>query len=751
MKKQYANSIYTFDIETTTIDHITDVYLASFVHIPFNLNITTNEIEAAHHTVCRSWFDINRELKKINSYYKKRHLTVICYIHNLAYEFDGLIKNCEFVKNNFEVGKYLFQKTRKPLYIECNSIEFRCSYILTRKSLSQLGKCYNYPKLEIDYKSQYFSFSELPDIEYEYNKRDVDLTAWAVINVCKSYPYIKKTSDIPLTATALVRMMNKYLNDDRTAKAFIRRNEFQRHLPHDYVEWLENVYTGGYTHTSCDYSFTVLKNVCSIDIKSSYPDCMLHRDYPYMFKTAKSRIKEFFEFIAKTNDITLEDYFNNPRRPFERAFMARIEIKNVLCKKYNNVEIPYISISKIINNPEKCIVDNGRLISTKSNVIIDVTEIDYWLLKQFYIFDLVDVHFLQYTTGFRPLSKYVTNSVRHFLNIKTELKSAVKKVNQFDKYIFSYDELKYSYSEEDIDRINEMKEDEKKLFLENELRVSKENLNSEYGVNVQKLYPDNIIYLMENDDFETERSNKLSRSLYRNFIEGLYITAYARLTLFTMFLYLNKRDKNIHLIYSDTDSWKIYHDFGDIDLVKKLVDEYNALIEKAVYNSEDYNVGYFDYEGCYDYFLSWGCKKYITAQNGKIESTIAGVSKKAFSESLNNIVEKYGGDIEYVFNSLAKCNIIIPAEVTGDLTTKYYNNEKFEKIVTDENGKTGVISAVNMVELMPDDYTLVDNRKKINYDYIRYIEAVQNRTIDTSVLKITKEGFEWLPTFPENG
>lgn len=750
MKKDYADDLYFFDIETTTINNITDVYLASFLHIPFNLDITINEIETAGHTFCRSWFDINSELEKINSIYKKKKQVVICYIHNLAYEFDGLIKNCDFVKNHFEDDNYLFQKTRKPLFVKCDFIEFRCSYILTRKSLSQLGKRYNYPKLEIDYASKYYYFSKLPDVEYCYNKRDVDLTAWAVINTFKAYPYIKKVSDIPLTATALVRMMNKYINDSKTAKSFVKRNEFQRRLSRDYIDWLENVYTGGYTHTSCDYTFKVLKNVCSIDIKSSYPDVMLHRLYPYFFKECKYCKKEFFEFISKTNNITLYDYFNNVKRPFERAYMARIVIKNIVCKKYNNVEVPYISVSKIINEPERCIIDNGRLVATSSDVIIDVTEVDYWLINQFYIFELVDVLHLEYTTSFRTLSNYVTNSVRYFLHIKTELKEAVKKLSNDNNYVFSSDDFSHTYNEKEIKHINNMGTEEKFQFLSNELAVSKENLNSQYGVNVQKLYPDVILYDFDTDDFEIKKSDKLSRSLYRNFEEGLYITAYARLTLFTMFLFLCKSDKNIHPIYSDTDSWKIYHDSGNIELIKNIVNKYNSLVEKSCNNSVDYNVGYFDYEGVYDYFLSWGCKKYITAEKNKIQSTIAGVSKKNFSQALTNIAEKYNNDVEYVFDTLAKCNIIIPYEVTGKLSTKYYN-EEFNVQVTDENGDTGIISGHNMVELVNTDYTLLDKRNKLNYNYIKYIESVQGRKIDDSILKITKEGLEWLTDFQENG
>ena len=60
----------------------------------------------------------------------------------------------------------------------------------------------------------------------------------------------------------------------------------------------------------------------------------------------------------------------------------------------------------------------------------------------------------------------------------------------------------------------------------------------------------------------------------------VYVDDSKDVTLKSLFANDNKRDKNIHLIYSDTDSWKIYHDFGDIDLVKKLVDEYTLKLHE---------------------------------------------------------------------------------------------------------------------------------------------------------------------------
>ena len=104
-KIKYNNLIYSFDIETTTIkdsnSHITDVYLSNFTSMDF----LSGEINKP--LFLRSWSEINDFLYFLNNQAKDDKKTLI-FVHNLGYEFDGLIKNCEFVKKNFNNENSLF-------------------------------------------------------------------------------------------------------------------------------------------------------------------------------------------------------------------------------------------------------------------------------------------------------------------------------------------------------------------------------------------------------------------------------------------------------------------------------------------------------------------------------------------------------------------------------------------------------------------------------------------------------------------
>ena len=173
MKKEsikYSDIIYAFDIETTTADEITSIYLSSFVSVDFNVYKKDNDYilnQMTPATFCRSSEEINKYLEELNEEYKKRKEYVIIFCHNLAYEFDYLIKNIDFVKKNFNNNDALFIKPRIPLFIRVGALEFRCSYRLLNASLRSIGDNLGYQKLDINYNALYYPFSEVNSAIYQ--------------------------------------------------------------------------------------------------------------------------------------------------------------------------------------------------------------------------------------------------------------------------------------------------------------------------------------------------------------------------------------------------------------------------------------------------------------------------------------------------------------------------------------------------------------------------------------------------------
>lgn len=756
MKIDYTDNLMIFDIETTSFSEdgytFTDVYLSSILTVPFDVNLSKSKLNKRRVTFLRSWSDIEEHFRTLSESLPKGK-TQIVYCHNLAYEIDGIFKNITFFRDMFinepSRCKTLFIKSRKPVFVRFGNIEFRCSFKLLNKNLRALGDIYDYPKLSIDYDRQYFSFSDLPEEEYRYNAQDVRLTAYAIFQECKKYDFIQTVADIPLTATSFVRQMNKRLNDRKTNKSFKNRNKWSLEKYRDNIETLETVYQGGYTHSNAADTGLLLGDISSIDIVSSYPDSILNRDYPYNFKKCDCRdVRAFFAYINSFNLSNLDYLLNNVRRPFLYAFYGRFTLQNVRIKNIGGCNFPIISFSKVLNKPV-CTFDNGRIIYA-DEVEIYFNNVDIYLLYQFYDFEITDVSDFWYTRQFRPMHDFILNAVRHYAHEKTVFKRCLKIVDsenkdrrKLTKEDFFCEKLSdYIISEKEIETLLRMSIDNQEKNVDILLMSAKSRLNSIYGIMVQRLYQDEYLYNAEEDEFTHTIDKTVPRNLYRNFEEGLYITSYSRLTLFTMALFLLR--KGLRPIYSDTDSWKVQ---GLPEKVKAAVREFNSIIEDNSHNSDLYNIGYFDFEHTYDYFISWGAKKYLSIENidGKLKvfPTIAGVPKKkigdAFTELLNGF---YQGDLAEFVENVFKPNSIFTYSVTEKLSAKYYNNA-FDGWVTDSNGKRGHIAFNNMVELFKTDYCLLDLNNKVNYNYIKLIEHLQRREVNKDYIEISKSDGEF--------
>ena len=126
---------------------------------------------------------------------------VICYIQNLGYEF-------QFIRKYLEWDKVFSIDTRKPLYaLTTSGIEFRCSYILSGKSLAKMGEeLQKYPvqKMvgDLDYSLIRHSKTPLTPEELKYCENDVRVVMAYIQEEIERYGNITR---IPLTNTGRVR------------------------------------------------------------------------------------------------------------------------------------------------------------------------------------------------------------------------------------------------------------------------------------------------------------------------------------------------------------------------------------------------------------------------------------------------------------------------------------------------------------------------------------------------------------------
>ena len=233
------------------------------------------------------------ELRSIFNRFSQRfpNYKIYCFVHNLSYEFDFLIKNvsrpAKILTNS---SHHVISSTLEDF----PQIELRCTYMLSGKSLRDLGEMVGLKKLESKYQ-QILPTDKVPEKDMEYCKRDNDVCAKYIFTQIKEFGVLR---NIPYTKTGRVR------------KVF---NEFyKQYYPNNDCEWdlypPENCYTamndafaGGCVFTNPLFTGRVMKNVRSFDITSSYPYVMLKEKYPYTIE--KVEYKEGMEkepfWIAK--------------------------------------------------------------------------------------------------------------------------------------------------------------------------------------------------------------------------------------------------------------------------------------------------------------------------------------------------------------------------------------------------------------------------------------------------------------------
>ena len=179
-KKKYDNTIYTFDIETTSFFKLDNKIRPAINYITLSKEKQENSEFFANMYIWmfsindkvyygRTWDEFYNFLNRLEFYagnYRK-----FVYVHHLAFEFN-------FLRNIFTFENVFARKSRKVMKCDIKefNIEFRCSYILSNCSLENLTDTYQLPvqKLvgNLDYSKIRNSKTKLTEKEFAYCEND---------------------------------------------------------------------------------------------------------------------------------------------------------------------------------------------------------------------------------------------------------------------------------------------------------------------------------------------------------------------------------------------------------------------------------------------------------------------------------------------------------------------------------------------------------------------------------------------------
>lgn len=687
-KITYINIECGFDIETTSVLLENDEK-AAFMY-EWTFGIKNGEY------ICygRTWKQFIELCQKLHDYFElSDEKILICYIHNMSFEF-------QFMRKYFNWLKVFSVDDRKPIKALCDlGIEFRDSYILSGYSLAKTADNLQFHKVEkmigdLDYSKIRTQDTLLTNTELQYCYNDVLIILYYINEQIKQYGDITK---IPMTNTSRVRnFVRQCCYTDGTGSKKLKHNKGKwfkyRELMNDlqlttdeYII-LKRAFQGGFTHANANYTNKLLENVSSIDFTSSYPAVMLSEMFPMSkgIKTSVLDIKKMFSYSDKPFDELCDKY----------CVVCDIEFTNLQSKIYFE---NYISESKC-SVLENSVVNNGRVFSAEK-LVTTITNIDWGIIKQCYTWDKVGIkNVYRYYKGYLP--KDIILAILKLYEDKTTLKGVEG--------------------------------------MEVEYLNSKGMLNSVYGMCVTDIIRDEVTYTDEwgsmpaNIDEQIEHYNKsYNRFLYYPW--GVWVTAYARRNLWLGIINIGE-----DYVYSDTDSIKMLNYENHLEFVKR----YDIMITNKLENMCDYYkidksklrpktikgvekmIGVWDYEGTYTHFKTLGAKRYLVEESdSSLHLTVAGLGKKCGMEYM---IEHCNNDNIKVFE-MFNDDLYIPADRTGKMTHTYVD-ECFEFDILDYQGHTSTVISKSGIHLENCEFTL-----SISKQYGKFIEMLLNGYLFTGV------------------
>lgn len=600
----------------------------------------------------RTWDELRRLMEIISNVYDEAKLVV--YVHNLSFEF-------QFLCSEFPMEDVFASDARTVLYCTTSNYEFRDSYILSGYSLAKVADnlvSHSIKKLkgDLDYSLIRTSDTTMTNEELMYCVNDVLIILYYINEQIAEFGHITK---IPMTNTGRVREYCK------NATLFTTNSKGKKCRNHRYLdlirkeEMTDNLYKlsrlafrGGFTHAGILHSMIKLDNVGSYDLTSAYPSVMVKNKYPV------GAPEEFESLTNSQFEYSCSKY----------AVLSVIKIHHLRMK--SDVYDSYISWI-----PSKMVagklgqLNNGRITEAWDLQMV-ITEVDWSIIKDCYNIDGYEV-FNTYVWTLDYLPVDLVKCVLHFYELKTTLKGVKGK--------------------------------------EQEYQNGKGKLNSTYGMMVQDPLKDINEY--ENGTWKCKKLNlseaieqyNKSQSRFTYYVQGLWITAYCRRTIWDAILAVGE-----DYVYTDTDSvkmlnpeqyteWFNQYNLKIIEEVKAAMNHYNLPIELAcpqTIKGTTKWIGLFDFEGIYDNFKTLGAKRYMTYKNGEYELTCSGVTKGA----IKYIVDNGGFDF---FNM----DMVIPGEYTGKMSHTYIDIP-FSDVIMDYQGHQTYVVSNSAVHLEPARYAI---------------------------------------------
>ena len=790
MKKRRTYRVCSvFDTETTTLGAGLDAISFPCLYIVNDLR----SIDIATYTVDRDddirFFrkssDMFAYIEDLISWGMERDTVPIVCAYNLSFDLQSLLYELN-KRYNLSV---LAQSSTSYYTLDVLSdngttiLRFWDTFYLEMGGLSAMGRTCGVAKAEgyWDYKLVRGQETPLTDDELHYASRDVQVIPAYLAWVLRANEHVR-VSDLGtrlLTKTSLVRLLGSRVIGK--LKAPNGTNTFT-HFKMLCSDEIENSFTqyalrkacfrGGLTFTAANTAGDLFNNVASFDVVSMHHTFINGRTIPVKFKLVP--VPMLRQALQVVQDTTLDDMLANYHEPFIVAFNMSIRVTNVRPKQgsvFDRAGIFSLSYSKfkalseefrdfeasdirnvILENHARARVGDsyengifafGKLIKAKS-VIINCTELEYWIFTQIYDFDNVEPVFGEVTMSFRKPPAYVSLQS----NLLFEQKSAVKKV------LGKYSEGVPYTDSEDLELLpdglrKELAEGTCDMaFLESYYTSTVKGMfNSVYGTMAQDVYkPDFLVRegnifvddtTMPCDDNFEERQPEIAKVLYTY---GSRIVGGSRQHLVAAMLLIDRAlGERAQILGGDTDSLKVQLNGCTVDGVLAALKPLHDACDKGMAVAQEYirdnfpkqastfdDVGHFEYEGTtYSAHVELWNKARIS-YDGRCHVTLAGIPRPPGAITVetfcDRFVAKHG--VEKLPNALGY-NLELHPSISHFLgTVRPSVDERAVETFKDYLGNICTVDEYRAVSLYETSKEIGSILMRVNADNVRYLKAL---------------------------
>ena len=680
VKKEWYSAPY---IITTSLQcpHTNEHYV---IHT-FNWQDTQklyDAISMAYGVGCKFWCKETHSYKEYGEFKKARRV-LLCFVHNLSYEFSFMRSELKFAGDEFG---FFTKDSRKAMKATlANGIDFRDSMALTNSSLVQLSKMYTLhkKKKDLDYDKPRNTKTPLSVDEKRYINEDVIILNEFEDVFFDRFCMADKMPPMTNTARLLLKVKAAMVAEKFDPKQVLKMQPSVDEI-RDEQQYL---FRGGFVHGNINYIDEVVTCLMR-DITSSYPASMLMKYVPMTaFKSMK---------LSKTA-------WKYGDEPADFLYLMKNKCVKMTVVYYDleaTTEHSYESYSKLMeyypytDDPTQG-MDNGRIQRCEMLKTMQ-TELDYEIYTGFYKWSAMEVVDIKYAErGMLP--DFLLKSVAGDYKKKNDLKVAG-------------------------------------LSGTTDYMLAKVDVNTYFGMCCKAIYSQNIRYDFHTGEWIPEETDpaEIKEEMDKRFLNydwGVWITSQSRAKLCRMILAVEAVGG--HVVYYDTDSLKYIPDKdgrteqlfeAENERIAKERTQFPLLADPAFGGKSGKGLGEWDcehkdFEGKPDtvLFKTLGAKRYLYhCKNGEWEWNkatkqweigecgwhlcVAGLPKQAVNHLPKDAFDFFSGN-----------GFRFKGEQTGKLRPEY-RDEPYDLTITDDYGNTETIHCESGVTLVPVDFDITSEK-----------------------------------------